>query len=484
MKALFVIPVYQFSRETWPVIEHFARAGVETHVLVGWQGPLADDYVVRCEAAGATVHFPEQPLMSGDPHKSRAAPDPETRAAPPRRSAFVQLKHAVRSLEAPVVAWRRFAAIKRAARTVVASVRPDVIVGGPYHSCGGIDEGIVWMAKRTGTPYACLPVSPYVGERNAVDARFNNLENGMLSPRLRVRANVVNGLLARLFPSWTRSRDGERIFMFDPVTMLAARACGLLAKNPWQAPSDSYDLVFVESPFSERMLVESGYDAGKVVVCGKPLLDAVFAGVSDPVFVDALYEDLGLPQGSAFVLCNVEPSFEHHYASWEEHWQRFRAVMEGLRDCGLPVVLSLHPLCDAANYRFVEDEYGYVLCESRRIMELYPFASVSVSFPCSTNTLAELFGTPLVIYDFLGLTREGASRSDLFRLPGSICVFGGDELGPAVARALASGRVAPSASGGGSSSCDLILAEVRRRFGLDEIESARHASSRDTAGVA
>ena len=86
---------------------------------------------------------------------------------------------------------------------------------------------------------------------------------------------------------------------------------------------------------------------------------------------------------------------------------------------GVPVVLSLHPLCDAARYDFAEDKYGVFICRDYKIHELYPFCAFSISFPCSTNLLASMFKKPLVIYDFFGLTNTNADSALMHALPGA-----------------------------------------------------------------
>lgn len=219
-----------------------------------------------------------------------------------------------------------------------------------------------------------------------------------------------------------------RMFMFPPVNMLAARIMGFLQKNPWQVPSRFYDVVFVESEFSRKMLEDSNYDLRKVVVAGKPLLDSVGERLYDPEHFREMCRNLGLGEECGFVLVNVEPAAEHHYASWERHWQLFDTVMRSLERVNRKVVLSLHPLCDYENYRFVEQKFGYRISRQYKIMELYPYCDFVVSFACSTNTLALIFKKRLVIYDWFGMTAESAPRGHLFRIPGALYAYTGSEL--------------------------------------------------------
>lgn len=456
-RALFVCSVYQFSRETFPVLEALAREGFDVHVLVGWSGETSEEYAERCRSAGFAVHRPPARLRYGDPHADAAAPDDD--------AGRWHVSSHERRFSPPLAISRE---VKRFARRLLAEVEPSLVLGGPYVSCGTFDQGIARAAGRRRVPYCCLSVSPYLGERNCVHARFSFLSRGLIPEAWHTDRSLLTRAVARLFPGWSRTQDGVGLFPWNPVSMLAARLTGLLDPNPWQQPSDLYDVCFVESDFSRDMLVGSGYPPEKVVVAGKPLLDEVFAGVGDRGWVERLYRSLRLEPGAPYLLCNVEPGHEHRYVEWDEHWQRFRTVMGALARIGADVVLSLHPLCEPSHYRFVEDEYGFRLCEDYKITELYPFCSVSVSFPCSTNLLAPVFRKPLVVYDFLGETREDSPRAPLYRLPGAWFAYDGEELERAVRQALEQAEppgaaTSPEAAGGAS---ERIARHVVERFGL------------------
>lgn len=419
-KALFVISIYQFSRETFPVLEYFVKKGWDAHVLVGFSGSTADTYIEQCRNAGLTVHRVPEALRFGDPFSHRAK-----LAVSGTPSQCGGLVHRLLAL------WRlirRFQEVKEFARIFLSFLKPDVVLGGPFHSCGMFDDGIAWYCSHKKILYCCLTVSAYLGEKNAVGARFSNIANGMLPRSLEANYNLRSRILARLFPYWTRTQNGKTIFMFDPFMMLAAWLSGLLPQNPWQTPSELYDLVFAESEFSRDLLVGSQYDPAKVVVAGKPLLDQVFEKLQEPQYRTMLYHDLDLRSDEPFVLVNVEPAAEHRYASWEEHWSRFHAVMDALKKTGVKAILSLHPLCHSDDYAFVEEQYGFKVSNKWTIAELYPYCSLSVSFPCSTNLLAPIFKKRLLIYDFMAITSEDSPRKDMFRLPGALYAYNYDAL--------------------------------------------------------
>jgi len=478
MRALFVTSIVHYGREHWPVLRHFAERGAEVHVLVGWRGPTSEEFAARCAASGMTVHrvpgalaYEDKLRERGhdadaiDPSGAAGLPDAERRASSSLRRRVGLWVYTVASffgLLRTILAARRFTA------HLVAQIDPDVILGGPNRACGTFDEGIARQASRRRIPYCCIPMSPYLGEYNAVEARFSNVRFGMLQlSGLDARISRRRRALARAFPLWTREQDGVRIFSWDPKRMLAARLAGLIAENPWRQPADAYDVCYAESAFAEEMLVAGGYPPEKIVVAGKPMLDGVYAHLGDREHEAALYGYLELRDGEPFILLNVEPSFEHEYASWGEHWERFTGLMEGVARTGLPVVLSLHPLCDPRNYRYVEAAYGFKLSERYKIAELYPYCGVSVSFPCSTNLLAAPFGRPLVIYDWYGMTRDDYPRVDVHRLPGALLAYDVEE----VVRQI--GAVTPPPPFGREDTirepgpaCATIYADVERRLGL------------------
>jgi hypothetical protein len=467
-RVLFSMTISHYAREVGPVAEYFLSREIDTHLLVGWHGATADEYARRCEALGCVVHRVPRELAYSDEF---AEPESEPAQAGPRRTLLRRVRsvagrriYAVSSFMALV---RRARQARRFAERLIEMVEPDVVIGSSYRSCGEVDNGIARAASVRSVPYCCVPQGPYLGERNMIDARVTQLETGMTSHKLLVDESWGNRLLALLVRGWTRRSNGYRFFAWTPRSMLAARLAGMLDPNPWQQPSEFYDVCLVESEFSRQMLVASGYEPEKVVPVGRPILDVVYERLGDPEHERRLFADLGLRPGSPFALFNVEPSYEHQYATQAEHWARFHALMQAMRRTGLDVVLSLHPLSDPSNYRFVEDEYGFILSEQYRIGDLHPYCGISVSFPCSTNVMAELFGKPLVVYDWVGMTKEDYHRADLFRLPGATYAYGAEELVARIAEVTSSPgfgvNVLPAADGYVPATAR-ILQEIETRF--------------------
>jgi hypothetical protein len=249
--------------------------------------------------------------------------------------------------------------------------------------------------------------------------------------------DLLNQLLAKWFTSWTETRAGKAIFMFDPLEMLAGRWTGMMDCDVWQQPSSSFDKVFVFNKYSSDLLAEDGFPMEKVIVAGFPLLDDVVARATNPESKEHLLADLGLGLEGSFVLFNVEPSAEHHYCDWDKHWQNFRGMMQIMKKSGLPVVLSLHPLCQIKDYLFAEEQYGVRISRRWKIYDLYPHCRFVVSFACSTNLLANMFDKPLVIYDFFNMAHPNSPRVNEFRLSDALIGHSFEEIEASLERLLA-----------------------------------------------
>jgi hypothetical protein len=467
--ALFVCSIVHYYREMMPVAHYFRDRGWQVRIIIGWGGRSAARAAAECRAAGfEIVELDAAFLIAGeDGAASRPAERRATSPAPisvPRRIAM--FADSVRKLTRQ----------KRYARVVVGTIAPDLVFAGPYHSPNLLHNAIAATCRRRRVPYCNLPASAYVGERNAVLGRFLNRGLGMQSSIIDVDYDRLNRLMARLFPRWTRTRDDISIFMWDPLLILAARLCGALTGNVWQKPAESFDVVYVYSEFSYKMLVDSSYDPRKIVITGIPLLDAPRRLHGDGEHRARMWRTLGLPGQHSFILFNVEPSYEHRYATHEEHWRRFHELMAVVQRTGMPVVLSLHPLCNLADYEFAEAQYGVTISRDYRIFDLYPYCLLSVSFPCSTNVVAEEFGKPLVIYDYFGMTAEDGPRKDLFRLPNARYGYTADEVEHEIRAALSAAPRDVPRRQTTASACAVIYEDVERRFGFRQPPPVPRAS--------
>lgn len=465
-KALFVVSIYNYHREVQPVVEAFSRNGWQVVAAIGWLGDTADEAASAYSALGCEVlRLPEDMAYPGQKingkTEGQGVSGRETTAGP----------GTLRRLVTCVRLMQRMQNIGRRVAGIVERLRPDVVLSGPFHSCGTFDNAFALECRRRKIVHCCYPVSSYHGRRGAILARFNNLAMGMLPPILKADFDVLNRCMASLFPQWTQTQEGKTIFMWEPMTMLAARLTGLLERDIWQKPSPDFDAVFVFNRFSRSLLESNGFPMEKVVTVGVPLLDTSVVRSRDPAARRSMLADLGLREDESFLLFNVEPSAEHHYCEWDRHWQNFRTMMGIATGQKLPVVLSLHPLCQLEDYLFAEPEYGVRIARKWKIHDLYPLCRFVVSFPCSTNLLAETFGKPIAIYDFFGLAQAGSPRAEEFRLPGAFVGHTVGEIEACVKQAASmeflpavTGEPIPSASDAIRQHVDALIRAPGRRL--------------------
>jgi hypothetical protein len=427
MHVLVVISIYNYYREVEPVVACFAARGARVTALLGWRGATADEAARHLTAVGAHVASVPGDFAYGEPTSGGSGTIPQ-KLAPSPLARLARLP----------AAWRAQRRLKAWARDLFAKFEPDVVLQGPYHGCGTFDQAIAAVRKERRVPALCYPVSAYHGRKGPIMARFSNLARGMLGPVLRADLDWINAVAARLMPHWTQTRDGQTIFMFDPLCFAVSAASGLgVPRDVWQKPDVDFDRVCVFTAFSAGLLRDSAFPMDSVRVVGIPLLDSVAAAAADPEARAALYAELDLPEDAPFLLFNVEPSAEHHYADQDTHWRNFRATLGAASSSGLPVVLSLHPLCAPADYEFAQAEFGARIARRHKIYDLYPHCRVAVSFACSTNVVAELFGKPLVIYDYFDMVGVDSVRAAEFRLPGAHIAHDPAALAAAIAAALA-----------------------------------------------
>ncbi len=414
--VLFVVSIVNYHREVLPVIKNFAQNNWRVVVLIGWTGSTADDAVAEYLALGCAVErLPRSMCYAGETSRTAETPADRKKATKPKhRLAFVRrLIGILRQVQLMLV-------VKRWTFQFMDRVKPHIVFSGPFHSIGKFDNAFLLASRRQHTPHCCYSFSPYHGRTNAINARFDNLSAGMLPQILRTNYDWLNRLLARCFPEWTATRDKVTIFMSDPVLMLAGWLTEMMNRDVWETPSSSFEIVFVFGEFSRKLLEIDGFPMDHVMAAGIPLLDTVIEEMQDPTSSNRIKTELGLREDQPYILFNVEPSAEHHYCAWEDHWRSFRNLMGIMSKQKLAVVLSLHPLCSLENYLFAEQEFGVVIARERKIYDLYPHCQFAVSFPCSTNLLADMFNKGLVIYDFFGVTHPSSPRASWFSPPGAV----------------------------------------------------------------
>ena len=394
-RVLFVASAVSYFREMAPAVWHFAERGWDVRVLLGSVSPLTDGVVAECAARGikaevapANVSYGAEVAETQDANAPPSSPSavPETKPMSSRLPGG--LRGAIRwtrlgrflRIPADIGRMRR---IRKFSDDYLGTLKPDAVFQGAYHSVGQSDNGIARACEARSIPRYCLPNSGYVGARIMPVGRRSHLDTGMATDGIRADYDWVNRLFAAAFPKWTFTlRDGRKIFYWDPVFVFMAWLNDLFFDRLWMKPALDFKRVFVFSEYSERLLRDDGYPTNRVLTAGQPLLDSVWERSADKAQQEALSRHLGLAPGTPFLLLNIEPSAEHSYCSWEKHWENFNAVMKAVTAHGMPVVLSLHPLCDAPRYEFAVKKYDIFICKDYKIHDLYPFCGIIIKNKC------------------------------------------------------------------------------------------------------
>lgn len=382
-----------------PVIRRFVESGCEAHALFGFYGHTLAQAVSETLSPGCSPHFvPLRHAYRSDSVEPKMSRTESTPSVEKNRQTF--FSKALSFASNATSTFVRSVRINRWANACLEAISPDVIFSGPYQSLGRMDNAVERFAKTRGIPYHCMLYSFVAGTKVNIEAKYLRVMRGELGEEYFSSGSLFGRIAGLLFPGWWAPCKGRRIFPFPPSSMLGAKLAGLLSSSPWLYPSNGFDQVFVYSDETKRMLVEGGYPSGKIVASGCPGIDDALQKSENPEFRRRLFRDMGLDPGERFILVNIEPAFEHRYASKKDHFNNLRQLMESLQTLPQKKILSLHPLCKVEDYLFLESNYDCRISIKYKLMQLYPFACAVFSMPCSTNILSKYFSKPLVVYNF------------------------------------------------------------------------------------
>jgi len=438
LKILVYHSIVHQHREVGPAIDHLAINGMRMTLLLGWRGPSADEAADHYAALGIDVLRVPHELAYDDPnapsHQAQIAPPeaPDVGSGGPSR-----WRQGIRRLLGFVIALRSAAKTRRYAEHLLMHTTPDIIIIGTDHSCGRCHNALKRAAQKQGIPCVSIPYSSLLSTAIAERSVFYRLKYGMVAPQLRADHGVTNRIFSHLAPSWTREKGGVRLFRFDPLNTLAARLYGLVDLDPWQNPSHDIDLYLAPTDHAMRLLAESGFPMDKVKLVGMPRLDKVAGKLATVGLRSELLNGLGIPDDASFILWNMEPGWEHGYRSVTEHWSQVKAIAASLRDTRMPVVISLHPLCHHSDYEFIEETPDFVISRNSAIHDLLPFSALVISYLCSTNIIASIFGKKSIIFDPKRYVAEDGESVGDHRVPGSEVVHSLEELANAITNAAA-----------------------------------------------
>jgi len=215
----------------------------------------------------------------------------------------------------------------------------------------------------------------------------------------------LNRLVARAYPRWVFTYNGVPTLLYPPIESIAATCVGLIPENPWAYGGGNATRMFVENEMAQNIFAQAGTNRAKMVVTGRPTVDAIAKIMWDPGRAcKAIEERYGVQSSQKIILCSVPHLKEHNLLPESEHW----AEMDYLFSCltaveSTRVLLCLHPGCRPEEYRYLAEKYGAILCEGADIYELLPACDIYVSTYSTTVNVAMGCLKPIVIVDFYGL---------------------------------------------------------------------------------
>lgn len=438
-RAFFDFSAPSYFNEGMPVLMAFTEAGWNCSVMLEWSGQGAGEARRKCRDLGCTIiELPDELIYSvesvsrqveSDRPVDPIHPTPST-SVMSRRRFFQWLAHYL-----PPVAriaellWSvpKLIRLRRFGESLVRSAAPDVVLFGPFNSYGRVSNAIFAAAKKFEILRICMPCAPLMGEPYQILERFESLRQGVIGPQVRADYDLFNHICSIVLRPWTRINGKLRLFHRNPVEIIAGRLLGLNFTDGWQKPSPYFDIVFVPCVRSHYCLRIANFPMDRVIISGLPRMDSIIDSLRDERARCEFFQSIHLPVGAPFIVVNVEPAAEHYVTSWNDHWRLFRETMKAVTSVGVPVVLSLHPLCVPENYAFVESEYGAILRHPRNIYELVAHSSLVISFVCSTLLTTQIFNKPTIVYDYYGIPGGIGRFFDLreyvvCRDPGSVAV--------------------------------------------------------------
>ena len=161
---------------------------------------------------------------------------------------------------------RRYGELHR----LLAGKRPSLIVVG-QDFLGGELSFLLIAARQLGIASLIAPFAMFNASETKDYARSR--------PELKVKARLINRLLARLYPRWTVD-DGEQAAVRLPGQIgLALEWTGLVHGDPWVPCSEPVDAIACESVVAANALAGMGIAGDRLIVVGKPVHDRLAASM-------------------------------------------------------------------------------------------------------------------------------------------------------------------------------------------------------------
>lgn len=383
--------------------------------LIGWQGESSKEAISHCKKIGMEVLLVPTSLSFGD-HMANETPKDNILAQGDKKtttpswvknlksfrkkiSNILKYFPSVKELIFGAKEYLRCLHNKNYAASLLDLYQFDIAFLGPYLGFN-YDIALVFECYKRNIPSAVLPVFAHVSK--AITAKRRYHIDSYCTNR-----SLLAKVLAKFQPNYIYKENGREYFVFEPGRLIAAKLAGLMPLDPCMTAAGPVTKFIVDNKWLYDRYIEDGISKDRLIIAGKPSLDQVFREISNPNFKKNVYETLNLDEDREFLLFSVEPLAEHLVLPWDKHLKILKNVIERLVELNLPVVVSLHPLCDPAKYTFLINDYKCVMPENLKFLSLLPFCKIFIVSAYSSTLFSALsIGKPCVAYDFRGNSNE------------------------------------------------------------------------------
>ncbi len=252
--------------------------------------------------------------------------------------------------------------------------------------------------------------------------------------RILLRQSRLQKIANRLYPANMLLYQGQQVYWYGPLRILASHPLGLLPETPWVRGSNNIDRVAVNSRAQFEENVRYGLDAARQTITGFPMHDQLIDCLRQRSDIrQRILRQLGRPSdrriclviGTAPHYLWIEAELPQAYKAHGELWQ---ALHEALRN-GWQILVKVHPredgeaffeqtgAQDVQSISFLKTEFS--------VYELMAASDVVLMFKSSTVISAFALDVPVLAY---GIHNLPGMRDFYDRYPSIDQVYSLDEI--------------------------------------------------------
>ena len=214
---------------------------------------------------------------------------------------------------------------------------------------------------------------------------------------------LLNLLAAAFFPKQVKQTNHGKLLFSPGWRIFTLASLSMLSQNPWIQGGGYGDFVLQSDKPRMQGYLEMGVPKSKLVLVGDHELDPLYhANQQRDQYREDLRKKYSFTDGF-IVIVSVPNDAEHNNCDWSTHLARQEEYFSYLFDCGMNVILSLHPKSDAADYAVLIDKFPFEVSDVP-LTQLLPAADLFICSNSSTILWAKLCGIPSINLDYLHLS--------------------------------------------------------------------------------